>query len=33
MVTREKKQKACFLKKNLGKMLEILLGGKTTKKR
>jgi hypothetical protein len=33
MVTRGRKQKACFLKYNLGEMLEIHLSGKTTKKR
>jgi hypothetical protein len=33
MVTRGRKQKVCFLKKNLGETLEIHLAGKTTKKR
>jgi hypothetical protein len=33
MVTRERKQKACFLTSNLGEMMEIHLTGKTTKKR
>jgi hypothetical protein len=33
MMTRGRKQKACFLKQNLGEMLEIHLIGKTTKKR
>jgi hypothetical protein len=33
MATRGRKQKACFLKSNLGEMLEIYLPGKTTKKR
>jgi hypothetical protein len=33
MATRGRKQKACFLKQTLGEMLEIHLGGKTTKKR
>jgi hypothetical protein len=33
MVTRGRKQKVCFLKLNLGEMLEIHLAGKTTKKR
>jgi hypothetical protein len=32
-VTRGRKQKVCFLKKNLGETLEIHLAGKTTKKR
>jgi hypothetical protein len=32
MVTRGRKQKASFLKQNLGEMLEIHLTGKTTKK-
>jgi hypothetical protein len=33
MAARGRKQKACFLKKNLGEMLETHLTGKTTKKR
>jgi hypothetical protein len=33
MATRGRKQKACFLKENLGETLEIHLTGKTTKKR
>jgi hypothetical protein len=33
MVTRGRKHKACFLKENLGEMLEISLAGKITKKR
>jgi hypothetical protein len=33
MAARGRKQKACLLKKNLGKMLEIHLTGKTTEKR
>jgi hypothetical protein len=33
MPTRERKQKACFLKKNFGEMLDIHLTGKTTEKR
>jgi hypothetical protein len=33
MVTRGRKEKACFLKKNLGEILEIHLAGKTTTKR
>jgi hypothetical protein len=33
MATRGRKQKACFLKENLGEMWEIHLLGKTTKKR
>jgi hypothetical protein len=33
MAARGRKQKACFLKYNLGEMLEINLAGKTTKKR
>jgi hypothetical protein len=33
MATRGRKQKACFLKQNLGETLEIHLTGKTTKKR
>jgi hypothetical protein len=32
-VTRGRKQRAYFLKKNLGEMLEIHLTGKTTEKR
>jgi hypothetical protein len=33
MVARGRKQKMCFLKQNLGEMLEIHLTGKTTEKR
>jgi hypothetical protein len=33
MATRGRKQKECFLKYNLGEMLEKHLAGKTTKKR
>jgi hypothetical protein len=33
MATRGRKQKACFLKQNLGETLEIHLTGKATKKR
>jgi hypothetical protein len=33
MAARGRKQKACFLKKNLGETLETHLTGKTTKKR
>jgi hypothetical protein len=33
MATRGRKQKACFLKQNLGEMLEKQFAGKTTKKR
>jgi hypothetical protein len=33
MVAGERKQKACFLKYNLGETLQIHLTGKTTKKR
>jgi hypothetical protein len=33
MAARGRKQKACFLKQNLGEMLEIHLAGKTTKRR
>jgi hypothetical protein len=33
MATRGRKQKACFLKLNLGETLEIHLTGKTTEKR
>jgi hypothetical protein len=33
MATRGRKEKACFLKQNLGETLEIHITGKTTKKR
>jgi hypothetical protein len=33
MATRGRKQKECFLKQNLGEMLEKHYAGKTTKKR
>jgi hypothetical protein len=33
MAARGRKQKTCFLKKNLGETLEIHLTGKTTEKR
>jgi hypothetical protein len=33
MAARGRKQKVCFRKQNLGKMLEIHLTGKTTEKR
>jgi hypothetical protein len=33
METRGRKQNACFLKQNLGEMLELHLAGKITKKR
>jgi hypothetical protein len=33
MATRGRKQKACFLKKNLGETLKKHFSGKTTKKR
>jgi hypothetical protein len=33
MVTRGRKQKACFLKQRLGERLQIHLAGKNTKKR